>query len=113
MPEKDDPPRIDTVAGMLHEEYTGQLVLAKGDNRFKCSECQAPISTWRGLGPTRMYVDSEERVWCGSCWYRCLETTTRSMTKNPDDPHPKYIHGGNKYYQRLKRDFHKLEKWNE
>ena len=112
MPETDNP-RIDTVKGMLKEEYTGRLVLANGDCRFKCAKCSTPINTWHGLGPTRMYVDSEKMIWCGSCWHKAKETTIRNLDNNPDDTYPKFIHPGKKHYQRLVHDKSRLEKWND
>jgi len=102
--------RTATVHGLLKEPVTGQIRLEPHDDRFKCHKCHCNIDQYYGIRHS-IYVDDTEMVWCRQCWRRALQTTTRSMAKNPDDPYPKYIHPGGQYYQRLVLKVKHLETW--
>lgn len=84
---------------LLHVDFTGRILLDKEDDRFKCHCCGKPIGdSYRAS----IYVDSNQDVWCITCWYRALESTVRAVDKNPNDKHPKYVLRGGNYYQRLR-----------
>jgi hypothetical protein len=93
-------PRVATVVGLLKEEYTGELRIDEGDERFKCSCCSKDI---KGGRYHSMYVDSHHMIWCRTCRNHAEEPCIRAVDKNPNDEAPKiFLRGGN-YYRRMKR----------